>query len=605
MFGRSRNGKPATVRLEVERLEDRVVPAKFPLSSLPALSSLPGAKATLYLDFNGHFQSKWGPYKNIKTPAYDVDGDKTTFNEEELANIEVIWRYVAEDYAPFNINVTTVNPGNFANGVGLRVAIGGGGNWLGAATGGFAFVNSFINNIPNLSFVFAKNLSNGLPRYVAEAASHEAGHAFGLQHQALYSGSTLIEEYYKGPNGERAPIMGSSYEVTRGLWWYGTTTSSTTFQDDMAVLARFTNGFGYRDDDHGNEAEVATPLAINGSQASGSGVITQTDDIDFFGFGTGAGEVSFTVSVPEPYNNLDVVLQLWDAAGENLIAFADPSNSFNATVSAVVAEGYYRLGVASKGGYGDVGAYTVSGNIVPSGNILQGPINLTATGVTAGRIDLSWASNDPNGTSYKVHRSANGVDWELVGEVAGSVTFFQDVNVAPNWTYTYKVDAHTDTLVSNCSNMAQAAFVPTVPLKPTNLAKAGKMPGQINMTWTDNSDNELGFRIERRLVGGKWKVVGTTPPNQTFFGDTSVAPNRKYNYRIRAFNDMGFSPVSNMITVKSLAGGQAGGLPSSLPVQDDTGEGLSEAAVNNFGDIMRAVVRHAETRHAVHIWAQR
>src|SRR5262245_19169894 len=40
--------------------------------AVPAYSSLPGAKATLYLDFNGHYQQSWGNYSNITTPVFDT-----------------------------------------------------------------------------------------------------------------------------------------------------------------------------------------------------------------------------------------------------------------------------------------------------------------------------------------------------------------------------------------------------------------------------------------------------------------------------------------------------------------------------------------------------
>ena len=57
----------------------------------PALSSLPGAPASLYLDFTGDFTSVYGSYKNITTPAYDQDGDPSTFSDGEIASIAKIW----------------------------------------------------------------------------------------------------------------------------------------------------------------------------------------------------------------------------------------------------------------------------------------------------------------------------------------------------------------------------------------------------------------------------------------------------------------------------------------------------------------------------------
>ena len=92
-----------------------VMAAASPLAAIPGLNSLVGAAASLYLDFDGHFEAAWGPDRNITSPAYDTDGDASTFTDSELASIRRIWEYVAEDFAIFNINVPTVLPPSFAN----------------------------------------------------------------------------------------------------------------------------------------------------------------------------------------------------------------------------------------------------------------------------------------------------------------------------------------------------------------------------------------------------------------------------------------------------------------------------------------------------------
>ena len=121
-----------------------------------------GAPASLYLNFLGDSTPSYGSYSNIITPAYDQDGDPTTFSDGELAAIQKIWSYVAEDYAPFNINVTTVPPANMAHGVTEKVDIGGDGAWTGGKSGGLCYVNDFtVAGIPNIAFVFSQNLAGG------------------------------------------------------------------------------------------------------------------------------------------------------------------------------------------------------------------------------------------------------------------------------------------------------------------------------------------------------------------------------------------------------------------------------------------------------------
>src|SRR5215212_997216 len=106
-------GKQRPVRrsLCIESLESRnLMAANVTPVGVPQLSSRPGAAASLYLDFDGNVESQWGNRTNVVTPAYDTDGNKASFSATEVAAIREIWARVAEDYAPFNLNVTTMPP---------------------------------------------------------------------------------------------------------------------------------------------------------------------------------------------------------------------------------------------------------------------------------------------------------------------------------------------------------------------------------------------------------------------------------------------------------------------------------------------------------------
>src|SRR5262245_42988037 len=98
--------------------------------SVPQLNSLLGAKATVYLDFDGDAARTWGSYNVPTTPAYDTDGNASSFSAGELASINEIWQRVAEKFAVFNINVTTVRPASFDDGKAMQVVIGGNGSWM-------------------------------------------------------------------------------------------------------------------------------------------------------------------------------------------------------------------------------------------------------------------------------------------------------------------------------------------------------------------------------------------------------------------------------------------------------------------------------------------
>ena len=359
-------------------------PAAAPLSSLPQLSSRPGATAKLYLDFNGHFQASWGSWTNATTPVYDQDGDPTTFSAGELASIQEIWARVSEDYAPFNIDVTTIDPGSLADRVVAHIAIGGNySDWYGSAAGGVAYVGGFYNFAPNVGYVFEDALGNGNAKYVAEAASHEAGHLFGLQHQSKYSGTTLVESYHSG-SGDWAPIMGVGYSRIRTTWHNGTTFSSTTFQDDLAILSGANNAFGYVADDYGSTTGTASNLPVSGTSVNLSGLIGRTDDLDVFSFSTVGGSVSFNLAVDSYGPNLDAVLELWNSSG-GVITTAAPGGSFGASLVTTIGAGTFYLVARGMGDYGDMGRYTITGTLPAASSEPEITIRIGSTNITDGQ----------------------------------------------------------------------------------------------------------------------------------------------------------------------------------------------------------------------------
>ena len=176
------------------------------LVELPLLHSLPGADAILFLDFSGRLVSNtnWNRQFNngndYDCRPFDLDGRPESFSLAEERAMRIIWQRVAEDYAAFNINVTTERP-NVLHARVAQVLVTSSVDNLNQEmpfhrNGGVSFVGVF--NDPDWSqvmptFVYYDNLGLGSADLVAEAASHEAGHIFGLGHDGQGS-----EEYYNG-----------------------------------------------------------------------------------------------------------------------------------------------------------------------------------------------------------------------------------------------------------------------------------------------------------------------------------------------------------------------------------------------------------------------
>ena len=358
----------------------------LPAASVPLYNSRPGAAASLFLDFDGidFGTTSWGASSSAYSgrpgvqPAYSTDTNTSVFSSGELSNIFQIWSRVAEAYSPFNINVTTVNPGNYTAKRAAHVVISGNGSWYGSA-GGVAYVGGFQSGgkVYNTGWAFEDNLSNGNIKTTADATIHEAGHMFDLDHQSAWSGTTKTEEYENG-NNLRAPIMGIAYGAQRGLWRLGQTSSSNsiTAQSNLGTLSGTANGFGYAPDEAGTSLATAQALAVSGLNISGQGVISQSSDGDFFEFTTGDGVVNLFVDVAQYGPMLDAKLNLYTESG-SLIASVDPSlttarSSLTAGYSGYLSTGTYIMGITSAGGwrdsagnfYHDTGQYFISGTVV-------------------------------------------------------------------------------------------------------------------------------------------------------------------------------------------------------------------------------------------------
>jgi hypothetical protein len=151
------------------------------------LQSRPSASKVIYLDFNGHTTSgtSWNNAtmgSSFYSPAYDVDGDTTSFNDAELTRIQTIWQRVASDFAPFDVNVTTLAPpedwlarsGSTDPNFGVRVVVTSYGPSSSIAAG-TALLGSFTSSADTPVFIYNTSILG-----VAEATSHEVGHSLGL-----------------------------------------------------------------------------------------------------------------------------------------------------------------------------------------------------------------------------------------------------------------------------------------------------------------------------------------------------------------------------------------------------------------------------------------
>ena len=178
----------------------------------------------------------------------------------------------------------------------------------------------------------------------------------------------------------------------------------------------------------------------------------------------------------------------------------------------------------------------------------KGPSSLSAT-VSPGAISLAWQDNSPNETGFNVLRSTTGENgtFTTIATTAARVTAYDDTGLDPKLQYCYKVQAIAQKRVIGTSNTACATPLPLEPLAASKVDAVLLSTGSVQITWTDNSINEDGFRVERAgSDAGPWTTLVTTGPGVTSAQDASGIPNQeRVCYRVVAFNKYGAAAPSN------------------------------------------------------------
>lgn len=391
-----------------------------PLDQTFLMHSRPGANRTIYLDFNGATltNTAWNTNGNtINAAPYDIDGVPGSFSDTELQHIQYIWQRVAEDYAPFDVDVTTETPtsdrltrtDSSDTVFGTTVLITNNNGVYSCSCGGVAYVGVFNSTSDKYkpALVFYNMLGNGDEKAVAEAISHEAGHNMGLSHDGTSSNA-----YYSGqgtdPVTSWAPIMGVGYYKSLVQFSKGEYANANNTEDDFAVMQSY--GLPLRADDYGNTPSAAAPFPGNGA-GTVDGVIEKAGDADVFSIHANGGSFTASLSPASRSPNADLVLTLLDGSGA-MLATSNPQNALNAAITYTLpATGTYYIMVQATGqgnpadtgysAYGSVGNYRVSASYAPASG--AAPIAVLTANATSGVAPAAFTfdatqSTDSDGT---------------------------------------------------------------------------------------------------------------------------------------------------------------------------------------------------------------
>lgn len=504
--------------------------------SLPILNSLPSAplQKTIYLDFDGHYvlTANWNNGNPINcAPAGMTD-----------AQITEVFNRVAEDFRPFDLNVTTDSTRFLSAPLlkRIRIIITPTSAWR-PGVGGVAWIGSFTWGDDTPAFVFNDRLPVGgpvSPKLVAEASSHESGHTLALSHQSKYGANCFVpDEVYHSGFGTGptswAPVMGNSYSRNMTGWNNGATNWDCNDLQDNLFMMTAQNEIDYRTDDY-TEVLDATATILGSGTINRSGIITTETDKDAFRIVLGQNSnvnlqiKPYSVGINDDGANLDVKVILYNNAGATIRTY-DPMNGMSVTMDTILNAGTYYIRVDGTGNnnaseYGSLGSYTITG---ATGALPIRSIVLTGNN-NNNKHNLSWTIiADEKIKEVTIEASYNGVDFAALQSFEGNPLKFAYQPYNANTVY-YRLKV--------TSVIHQTAYSNIIALRANGFnGKKFEVSSFVNNDITVNASGSYQYRISdangRMVSNGN----GTKGINRI---NISNQPNGLYTIQIISNNEI-------------------------------------------------------------------
>ncbi len=378
--------------------------APAPLDQTFRLHSSPGAERVIFLDVDGATVSDtaWSSSGIAAThPAWDPAGDGAGFSDAEKASVQQVWSIVAEDFAPWDVDVTTEDPGTAGlvrsspadTDYGTRALISPSDDaWLKIcqrSCGGVAYVGVF--DTVRLALLSRPGSSRRAPAALPRASPRPPRTRWATTSVSPTTARRPGTTTAATASGRRSWGWATASPSPSGA--RGHYTGANNHEDDLATIGDYLDT---RPDEAGNLPSAPGPLP------SGTAYVTAPGDVDTYLLGTCTAGAHVSVEVAALSGDLDVRATVRAGDG-SAVATADPASGVGdgrtasglgavATVPdagsgyTVAVDGVGRGTWAANGydDYGSLGAYTVTADGCDGAPVGVAPGLPTGVTATAG-----------------------------------------------------------------------------------------------------------------------------------------------------------------------------------------------------------------------------
>jgi acid phosphatase type 7 len=212
----------------------------------------------------------------------------------------------------------------------------------------------------------------------------------------------------------------------------------------------------------------------------------------------------------------------------------------------------------------------------------------------SGRADVSGAYTKPTlgpgsheGAVYAVAGSS--------GQISGGTLNHPAMFISLNNLGSMVLDVNGNTLdakflrengaIADYFRIVKGTVAPVPPAAPTNLTAVTVSSSQISLSWTDNANNENGFKVEQSTDGTTFTQIAMLGSNAVSFSVTGLTASTTYTYRVVSFNDAGSSSFSNTASATTSAAPPAlPAAPSALTATAVSSTRINLAWTDNSGN---------------------
>jgi subtilisin family serine protease len=220
------------------------------------------------------------------------------------------------------------------------------------------------------------------------------------------------------------------------------------------------------------------------------------------------------------------------------------------------------------------GRINANNSINPPANAPDGPSDLVAVSASTSRIELNWTDQASDESGFKIERAtASAGPYTHVAKVAADVGSYADTGLIDGTSYYYRVRAF-----NAAGDSAPSEDNATTPLAaPSNLSAEAASSSRIDLSWTDHSSVESGFRIEQKVgSGGPYAEIAVVDTDVNTYSSTGLEVSTTYYYRVKAYEgtlDSAYSNEASAGTRAASSGSSGSGDVKSAPAPAATGDG--------------------------------